>query len=99
MRILELDDRGAVTRKIQLDRVPVGMTIVESCFYLITGDEAFKNLQFARLKVDGATHHLTPLASIPFAARGLAFDGSHFWTSHPGKNEIVAFPIPAPAPK
>ncbi|HEY5426273.1 MAG TPA: hypothetical protein VIJ77_06975 [Candidatus Tumulicola sp.] len=93
-KILKLDDRGAVTRKIQLDRVPVGMTTVDGRFYLITGDKAFKNLQFTRLEVDGETHHLTSLASIPFVARGLTFDGSHFWTADRDKNEVVAFTTP-----
>jgi hypothetical protein len=94
MRILALDGRGAVTRKIALDRVPVGMTIVNGFFYLITGEKNFKNLQLTQVDARGESPRLTALASIPFAARGLAFDGSRFWTGHRNNNEIVAFTTP-----
>ena len=95
MRILTLDDRGGVTRNVQLDRVPVGITIVDAGLYLITCDKNFKNPQLTSLEMDGETPRLTLLASIPFTARGLAFDGQQFWTGHRDKNEIVAFTMPA----
>lgn len=93
MRILALDVDGFVTRYIRLDRVPVGMTIIGGLFYLITGDKDFKNLELTKLNAHGETPHLTSLASVPFAARGLTFDGSRFWTSHRDHNEIVAFTV------
>jgi hypothetical protein len=91
MKILALDAEGVVTSEILLDRPPAGMTIVEGCFYLITGDENLENLQFTKVDARGETPRITALASIPFAARGLTFDGSRFWTSHRDNNEIVAF--------
>jgi hypothetical protein len=94
MRILALDDRGAVVRSVRLDRVPVGMTIINGLFYLITGDKDFRNLQLTKVDAHGETPRVTPLASIPFAARGLTFDGSRFWTGHRATNEIVAFAMP-----
>jgi hypothetical protein len=93
-RILSLDAAGAVTREIQLDRVPVGMTIAEGMFYLVTTDEEFENVQLTKVDAHGETPRITTLASIPFDARGLAFDGSRFWTSHRDNNEIVAFTVP-----
>jgi hypothetical protein len=93
MRILALDYRGTVTRRIQLDRVPVGMTIIDGFFYLVTGDKDFKNLQLTKVDDRGETPRLTALAAIPFAARGLAFDGSCFWTGDRRANEIVAFTV------
>jgi hypothetical protein len=98
MRILALGDDGAVTREIRLDRVPVGMTIVDGAFYLITADKAFKNPQISKLDVSGEAPCLTALASIPFRSRGLAFDGSRFWTGDREANEIVAFAMPASIP-
>ena len=95
LSILSLDARGAVIRNLRLDRVPVGMTIVNGSFYLVTGDEDFRNLQLTKVDARGETPRVTALASIPFAARGLTFDGSHFWTSHRADNEIVAFALPA----
>jgi hypothetical protein len=86
-KILALNPCGAVVEEITLDRVPLGMTAVESSFYLITGDRKFKNLQLGRL--DRSKGLLLPMASIPFVARGLAFDGEYFWTADRTKNEIV----------
>jgi hypothetical protein len=94
LRILALDAQGTVTHEIPLDRRPVGMTIVEGRFYLITGDEEFENLQLTMVDARGETPRTTALASIPFDARGLTFDGSRFWTSHRDNNEIVAFNVP-----
>ncbi len=94
MRILALDGHGAVTRDIRLDRRPVGMTIVGGFFYLITADKDFKNPELTKLDARGEAPRLTPLASIPFRARGLTFDGAHFWTGHRDGNEIVAFTLP-----
>lgn len=93
--ILALDAKGEVTRTISLERVPLGMTIARGLFYLVTSDSEFEDLQLTSVDARSATAQVTALASIPFAARGLAFDGSHFWTSHRDANEIVAFELPA----
>jgi YVTN family beta-propeller protein len=98
-RILALDGRGAVLRDIQLDRVPVGMTIVDGLFYLITADKDFKNPYLTKLDARAAAPPVTLLASIPFRARGLAFDGSCFWTGHRDASEIVAFTTPLREPQ
>ena len=93
-KILALDSDGAALREMRLDRVPLGMTLVDEVFYLITGDKKFKNLELTKLDVHGETPRLTSLASIPFNARGLTYDGSGFWTGHRDTNEIVAFRMP-----
>lgn len=93
-RLLALDGHGAVIRDIRLERVPVGMTIVDGFFYLITGDKRFKNLQLTKVDAHGEQPLVTALASVPFTARGLAFDGSRFWTADRDNNEIVAFSAP-----
>jgi hypothetical protein len=93
-KILALDSDGAVQREIALDRVPVGMTIIDGVLYLITGAKNFKNLELTRVDARGDAPRVTVLASISFVARGLAFDGSCFWTGHRGANEIVAFAMP-----
>jgi hypothetical protein len=92
-RILALDAEGVITRAIPLDRAPVGMTIADGDFYLVTGDEELENLQFNKVDAHGESPRVTALASIPFAARGLTFDGTRFWTSHRDENEIVAFTV------
>ena len=95
MKILALDDSGEVTRDMRLERRPVGMTVVDGLFYLITADGNFKDPQLTAVSLDGDAPRLTLRATMPFNARGLAFDGSHFWTGHRERNEIVAFTVPA----
>jgi hypothetical protein len=90
-RILALDGRGKVLREIPLPRKPLGMTISGGCFYLVTGDAESENLQFCNVDAHGEKPVVTTYAAIPFAARGLAFDGSRFWTSDRDNNQIVAF--------
>ncbi|HEV3153726.1 MAG TPA: hypothetical protein VGZ02_07990 [Candidatus Baltobacteraceae bacterium] len=93
-RIVALDAQGNVTREIPLPRVPVGMTIANRCFYLVTTDEEFENVQLTRVDAHGEEPLVEAVAAIPFDARGLTFDGSRFWTSHRDNNEIVAFQSP-----
>jgi len=92
-QILALDADGNVSSAISLERTPLGMTIFEGAFYLITTDEEFENVQLTKVDARGGAPQTTTLASIPFDARGLAFDGSRFWTSHRDDNQIVAFTV------
>lgn len=94
MRILALDGQGAIMREIRLERVLVGMTIIDGLFYLITGEKNFKNLKLTTVDARGETPRVTLLASIPFIARGLTFDGTRLWTADRNNNEIVAFTMP-----
>jgi len=94
-KILTLDAQGNPTREIPLERVPLGMTIVDGRFYLLTSDEEFENMQFTVVDARGEAPQVETLASIPFDARGLTYDGSRFWTSHRDENQIVAFTAPA----
>ena len=93
-KILALDGQGAVTAEIPLDRVPLGMTIVDGRFYLVTGDAEFENMQLTVVNPRDEAPRATAVASIPFDARGLTFDGTRFWTSHRDNDEIVAFERP-----
>ena len=90
-RILALDGAGVVVREIPLDRKPCGMTIVDGCFYLLTGDDEMDNIELTKVDARGEQPVVTAVASVPFDARGLTHDGSRFWTSHRDNNEIVAF--------
>lgn len=90
-KILALDAQGNVTREIPLERIPLGMTIVEGRFHLITGDQEFENLQHTVVDARSDVPRTETRGAIPFDARGLTFDGSRFWTSHRDNNEIVAF--------
>lgn len=93
-KIVALDGHGAVLREIPLPRRPLGMTIVDGCFYVITSDDEFENLELWKVDARGEHPNAHAVGSIPFDARGLAFDGTRFWTSHRDNNEIVAFERP-----
>jgi hypothetical protein len=90
-KILALDAQGNITREIALERVPLGMTIVDGRFHLVTSDAEFENLQLDTVDARGESPKFETLAAIPFDARGLTYDGSRFWTSHRDENQIVAF--------
>jgi hypothetical protein len=92
-RIVAIDAHGAVLREIPLERHPVGMTVANGCFYLIAVDDKFEDAEFWKIDAHGDTPEVTVLASIPFKARGLAYDGTYFWTSHRDANEIVSFTV------
>lgn len=92
-KILALDADGNITREIPLDRVPIGMTIVDGRFHLVTSDAEFENLELTIVDARGETPVVEAAASIPFDARGLTYDGTKFWTCHRDENQIVAFSI------
>lgn len=70
------------------------MVIIDGVFHLITDDKNFKNLQLTTVDARGEMPRVTSLASIPFTARGLTFDGKRFWTADRRNNEIVTFTMP-----
>jgi hypothetical protein len=91
-RILELGAGNAVAREIELPtRCPgFGFDSTGEC-YMITADEEFENLEFARFDLRQSVPAPEPIASVPFDGRALAFDGSNWWTSHREENQIVSF--------
>jgi hypothetical protein len=94
-RILELNEAGTVLRTIPVPRQITGMVIVSGRFYLMTTEsrevDDYRLLCLDARKEQPEVHEL---ASIPFAARGLGFDGTKFWTNFRKENAIVAFAKP-----
>jgi sugar lactone lactonase YvrE len=93
-KILALDERGSVIHEIALERRPVGMVLAGGAFYLISTNDDWKNHELTKVDTTGDTPVVTSLAEIPFVARGLAFDGTCFWTGARSTNEVVAFHAP-----
>jgi hypothetical protein len=94
-RIVELDEAGAIVSTIAVPREITGMVIVDGMFFVVTTEN--RNVDDYRLlQIDnrGDEPAITELASIPFPARSLAWDGSRFWTSARGQNTLVAFARP-----
>ncbi len=93
---MALDDAGFVRREISVSREITGMTIVDGCFYLATTQgKDVDDYRLVRLDARKPEPAITELASLPFVARGLAYDGKHFWTNVRSENTTVRFALPA----
>jgi len=93
-KLIELDERGAAVREVQLDRRPVGMTIVDGAFYLVTVDEEWDDGRFQRLGIGDAAASIETLRALPFKPRSVAFDGRRFWTADRNGHALVSFTLP-----
>src|SRR5580700_3315741 len=92
-KLIELDERGAAVREVHLERRPVGMTIVDGAFYLVTVDEEWDDGRFDRLGVDDDASSIQALRSLSFKPRSVAFDGEQFWTADRNNHAIVSFTL------
>jgi len=90
-KLIELDERGAAVREVQLERRPVGMTIVGGAFYLVTVDDEWGDGRFDRLGIDDDASSIRSLRSLPFEPRSVAFDGERFWTADRNNHALVSF--------
>ena len=93
-RILGIDETGAVVKTIELPRGICGQTFADGAFYAMTVDDEDSTDYFlTRVTVNGGAPSIEDLVRVPMQVRGLAFDGTRFWTNHREFNEIVAFTI------
>lgn len=94
-RIIALDDAGRAGTIVDVPHQICGQTIVDGCFYLVTTDDETSGEYFlTRVDARGAQPQSVDLAAIRFDARGLAFDGTRFWTNHREAHQTVAFARP-----
>lgn len=92
-KLIELDAAGAPVREVQLERRPVGMTIVDRAFYLATVAEDWAEGQLQRLCVDAPASSIETLQLFPFKPRSVAYDGERFWTADRNNHAIVSFTL------
>ena len=97
-RIVALDGSGIVGTVIDLPYRLYGVTIVRGRFYCVATDHPNGPLDEFLLRVDDryGTPALRELASFPFDAHGIAFDGQRFWTNDRASAQVVAFANPDP---
>jgi hypothetical protein len=94
-KVLALGAEGQVERVIDLPRDVCGQVFVGGFIYLVTLDDEEKGPYWiTRVDPRPATATMEDAALVPFAARGLAFDGTRFWTNHREQNQIVSFALP-----
>jgi hypothetical protein len=95
-RILAVDEKGNVIRIVaELPLEITGMTIFGGCFYLATSAGADSG-DYRITKVDARkpAPEIADLATVPFEARSLCYDGERFWTNQRWEHQFVAFRLP-----
>jgi len=92
-KLIELDKRGGAAREVQLERRPVGMTIVGGAFCLATVDDEWVDGRFDRLGINDDAPSMQALRSFPFKPRSVVFDGEQFWTADRNNDAIVSFAL------
>ncbi len=98
--IHQLDDRGKISRTINVGAEICGHTFADGELYVLRGKEnkdvAGKAEEWSIARGDLAAEktEVEDLASVPFASRSLAFDGENFWSNHRAANETVQFALP-----
>jgi hypothetical protein len=94
-RVLEFDDSGTVIREIGIGAEICGHTFVDGLIYVLRGHEKpEEQWRIAVLDPREEIPGIKDLASVPFAARSLTFDGQNFWSNHRAANEIISFALP-----
>lgn len=89
-RLLSLAADGSASRVLQLSSDIVGHCFAGGHFWVAATDREDSDEYFVE-RCDPRTGACERLARIGFPARGLAFDGEHFWTNHREADEIVSF--------
>lgn len=93
-RLLWLNEDGSVAHTWQSPHEICGVVVIDDMAVLLgTDDEDTETYFVTRVDLrNGATEDL---ASVPFRARGLAWDGGRFWTNHREADRTVTFTLPS----
>jgi len=91
-RLLLLNDDGTVAHTWSTPHEICGVAVINDMALLLgTDDEETEDYFISRL--DLRSGMASDLARVPFRARGLAWDGSRFWTNHREADRTVTFTI------
>jgi hypothetical protein len=92
-KLLLLSDDGSVVRSWSAPHEICGVAVIDDMAAILgTDDEDTEAYYMSRL--DLRTGVADDLATVPFRARGLAWDGSRFWTNHREADRTVSFALP-----
>src|SRR5437667_3446610 len=95
-RILKFDAKANVIGQIDVVAEICGHVFVDRLVYVLRGQEKpNEDWRIARLDPQEQTPEIEDIAVVPFAARPLTFDGTHFWSNHRAANETVSFALPS----
>jgi len=91
-RIVTLDDKATIQREIPLPTRCLGIAFgPKGDFFMIAADEEFENLELTTFDIASAAPQPLPIAKLEDDARGLAFDGSAWWTCYREASQVIAF--------
>lgn len=94
-KVIALSSEGKAERVIVVPHGICGQVISAPYIYLVTTDaEETQDYWLTRVDPRPAVPEAEDLGRIPFAARALAWDGTHFWTNHREQHQIVSFARP-----
>jgi hypothetical protein len=99
--LLQMDNTGKILGQIDVGAEVCGHTFVEGAIYVLRGrenkeaPEIGEEWRIARLDPQEEKPAVQDIATIPFAARSLTFDGTRFWSNHRAADETVSFVLPA----
>jgi len=92
-KLLLLNDDGTISRSYDAPHGVAGVAVVDDMACVLgTDDEDHGEYWISR--VDLRTGAQDDLATVPFHARGLAWDGNRFWTNHREADQTVTFALP-----
>lgn len=94
-RLLLLDATGAVLVEFYLPHGVAGVAEHDGAAYVLGTDEE-EHGEYYITRVNLRDPHEDPedIALVPFRGRGLAWDGTDFWTNHREADKIVRFALP-----
>lgn len=93
-RICWLDRAGGVTRTLPVPFEITGMTVVgDELFVVATDSVTSADYGLYRLSAGGSGERPRLVGTLPFLARGLAWDGARLWTSARDSGYIAAFDV------
>jgi hypothetical protein len=93
-KLLVLNDDGSLARAYDTPHQVCGVVITDGSAHVLGTDEE-ENGDYYISRMDLESGAAQDLALVPFRARGLAWDGSRFWTNHREADRTVSFDLPA----
>ncbi len=93
-KLLLLTEDGNILRAFDAPHGVAGVAVKDDIAYLVCTDDEDHG-EYWLSTVDLQTGEATDVAQIPFRARGLAYDGTAFWTNHREADHIVTFTLPS----
>jgi hypothetical protein len=92
-KLLLLREDGSIERTYETPHQICGVTVTDGLAHVLGTDEEEEG-DYYIFRLDLATGAAVDVALVPFRARGLAWDGSRFWTNHREADRTVSFALP-----